>query len=138
MGNIQKFIMFCVGLLITIGIIYVGMSFYSKSQTVSKAADSGLSDIQNNVSASKYSAYNNGNIVTGSQAIDAIRNYASSSFTVVVKTRSASAPYNSSNAYAITNIGDPNYIDPAGQFSSEIKYNTNGTINGITLTQTVK
>ena len=136
MGNIQKFIMFCVGLLITIGIIYVGMSFYSKSQTVSKAADSGLSDIQNNVSASKYSAYNNGNIVTGSQAIDAIRNYASSSFTVVVITKSKeSVSYTSSNGYATTDINSSKYIDPAGNFKCTLGHTDNGTINKIELLQ---
>lgn len=134
MSNIQKAIMFAVGILITVGVITMGISFYGKANNMTKSADSSLNDITQTISNSKFTEYD-GTTVSGTQAINAIRMYASTTFTVEVETIKGSASYNVSTGYNITDISNSNYIEPTAKFKSKLGKTDNNTINRITLIQ---
>jgi len=134
MSNIQKAIMFAVGILITVGVITMGISFYGKANNMTKSADSSLNDITQTISNSKFTEYD-GTTVSGTQAINAIRMYASTTFTVEVETIKGSASYNVSTGYNITDISNSNYIEPTAKFKSKLDKTDNNTINRITLIQ---
>ncbi|WP_454053335.1 MULTISPECIES: hypothetical protein [unclassified Clostridium] len=134
MDNIKKAIMFAVGILITVGIIAMGLSFYGKANNMTKSADTSLNDITQTISNSKYTEYD-GTTVSGTQAINAIRLYASNNFTVSVSTKKTTTSYNSATSYNITDISNSDYIEPTGKFKSELEKTANDTVNKIKLTQ---
>lgn len=134
MDNIKKGIMFGVGILITVGIIAMGLSFYGKAQNMTKTADSSLNDMTQTISNSKFTEYD-GTTVSGTQAINAIRMYAADTFTVEINTIKGSKSYNVGTAYNITDISDSNYIEPTAKFKSTLGKTDNNTVNKITLTQ---
>ncbi|WP_291568940.1 hypothetical protein [Clostridium sp. UBA2485] len=134
MDNIKKAIMFAVGILITVGIIAMGLSFYGKANNMTKSADTSLNDITQTISNSKYTEYD-GTTVSGTQAINAIRLYAANNFTVSVSTKKTTTSYNSATSYNITDISNSDYIEPTGKFKSELEKTANDTVNKIKLTQ---
>ncbi|WP_291582744.1 hypothetical protein [Clostridium sp. UBA6640] len=134
MDNIKKAIMFAVGILITVGIIAMGLSFYGKANNMTKSADTSLNDITQTISNSKYTEYD-GTTVSGTQAINAIRLYADSNFTVSVSTKKTTTSYNSATSYNITDISKSDYIEPTGKFKSKLEKTDNDTVNKIKLTQ---
>ncbi|ARC84438.1 hypothetical protein U732_1004 [Clostridium argentinense CDC 2741] len=134
MDNIKKAIMFAVGILITVGIIAMGLSFYGKANNMTKSADTSLNDITQTISNSKYTEYD-GTTVSGTQAINAIRLYAANNFTVSVSTKKTTTSYNSATSYNITDISKSDYIEPTGKFKSELEKTDNDTVNKIKLTQ---
>jgi nitrate/TMAO reductase-like tetraheme cytochrome c subunit len=134
MDNIKKAIMFAVGILITVGIIAMGLSFYGKANNMTKSADTSLNDITQTISNSKYTEYD-GTTVSGTQAINAIRLYADNNFTVSVSTKKTTTSYNSATSYNITDISKSDYIEPTGKFKSKLEKTDNDTVNKIKLTQ---
>lgn len=134
MDNIKKAIMFAVGILITVGIIAMGLSFYGKANNMTKSADTSLNDVTQTISNSKYTEYD-GTTVSGTQAINAIRLYAANNFTVTVSTKKTTTSYNSATSYNVTDISKSDYIEPTAKFKSELDKTDNDTVNKIKLTQ---
>lgn len=136
MEQIKNFIMWVVGIVFVVVIIFVGYNFFSKSNEMSKSADSGLSSVQQSVETARFTNFEN-TTCSGSDVISAIRTYATDSFTINVRTAEAAAAtaYNAPNAYTITNSTDANYIEPTAKFSSTLERNNNNTIIGITFVQ---
>ncbi|MEG2609102.1 MAG: hypothetical protein RSA91_00340 [Bacilli bacterium] len=102
-----------------------------------KEAGPKMTDMQARVSDSQYSEFDNRGNIGGTQAINAIRQYASNNFTVTIKTNANSAgkSYNSPGAYIVTDISDPNYIEPTASFRGQLLKSSNKTVNGIILIQ---
>lgn len=136
MEAIKKYVMFAVGMLITIGVIGYGLGFYGKASNMTKVADSSMNDLTSTLSASKYSEYDNTE-VKGTQAINAIRLYASSSLTVNVETNASGTPtsYTSPTSYNVVDISDDDYIEPTATFKSTLGKTANGTVDEINLEQ---
>jgi hypothetical protein len=136
MNQIKEFILWVVGIVFVVVIIFVGYSFFSKSNEMSKSADSGLSSVQQSVEAARFSNFEN-STCSGSDVISAIRTYATDTFTITVRTAEASTPvnYNASNSYTITNSTNANYIEPTAQFTSTLVRNNNNTVTGISFIQ---
>lgn len=135
MDNVKKGIMFAVGLLLTIGVIGWGLGFYGKATNMTKVADSSLNDMTSTISQSKYTEYDN-TTVSGTQAINAIRLYASATLSINVVTRAAGASiYTSPTSYTVVDITNVNYIEPTGSFRSTVSKTANGTVNLISLIQ---
>ncbi|MBY6773691.1 hypothetical protein FDC64_11420 [Clostridium botulinum] len=133
MDNIKKAIIFAVGILFTVGIIWWGTSFFGKAGNMVKTGDSSLNEVSSTISTSKFSEYD-GTTVSGTQAINAIRMFATKNFTVTVNTNKGSKAYNA-NSYSITDISDTNYIEPTAQFKCQLGKSGNDTVNSVTLTQ---
>lgn len=135
MDNIKKGIMFAVGLLLTIGVIGWGLGFYGKATNMTKVADSSLNDMTSTISQSKYTEYDN-TVVSGTQTINAIRLYASSSLSITVSTKAGgSSVYTTPTAYTVVDISNVNYIEPTATFKSQVSKTANGTVNMISLIQ---
>lgn len=74
--------------------------------------------------------------LTGCDVILAIKNNASTTFTVTVKTKSGSKiNYNSQSSYKITDSTNNNYINSYAQFNQVINQSSNNTIVGVTYTE---
>lgn len=136
MDNIKKAVLWAVGILFTVGIITWGVSFFGKAGNMTKTADTSLNEVTNNISSSKFTEYDN-TTVSGTQTINAIRMYASPTFTVTVRTKkdTSGKSYNTATGYSITDISDSDYIEPTAKFQSILGKTDNGTVNSITLVQ---
>jgi hypothetical protein len=137
MGNVKKMIMFVVGLLITIAVIAYSLGYFTKSKNLSSAVDSGMNDMQVSLQASRFTGYDTGSTVSGTQALNAIRTFASGTFTVTVKTKSDTTgkSYTSPTAYTITDISNVDYIEPTSNFTCTLNKSANGTANALVLVQ---
>lgn len=133
MGTIKKVILFIIGLIFTMAFIAEGSGYFNKSMALSKTTKGSYDSSVDRISSSKYGEFD-GTIVSGADAISAIRLYADENFTVTVKTHRNTNSYKKAQ-YSISDISDTNYIEPTGKFSAELEINDNGSVNGITLTQ---
>jgi hypothetical protein len=122
--------------LICLAIIGIVITFYVIGQVMSTGATKNVDSMQATVQNSTYSDYDN-TTVSGSQAESAITDYASSQFIITVKTISntTGVQYITKNGYTITDITDPNYIEPSATFGSKLVKSNNGSVTGIILTQ---
>lgn len=76
-----------------------------------------------------------GNTVQGSEVINAINKYASSTITVTVKTKANATGKAYTGAYTDPGVSDNDHVNEAAMFSSTVSTNTNGEVTGITFTQ---
>jgi DNA-damage-inducible protein J len=75
------------------------------------------------------------NTVQGSEVINAINKYASSTITVTVKTKANATGKAYTGAYTDPGVSDNDHVNEAAMFSSTVSANTNGEVTGITFTQ---
>lgn len=116
-------------IIVVIALFTVGIGLYKMA---TKKADVQQTAVQ----TYQYSDYDNAT-VAGQSVIAAIKTYANSSFTVKVITSADSTgkSYTAANGYNISDITDPDYIEPSAQFTSVLVNNSNKTPVGITFTQ---
>lgn len=136
MGEGKKALWMFAGIIICIALIGLGVWLFGLGSEGVKSAGPKMTDLQTRISDSQFSEFDN-RTVAGTTAINAIRMYASSSFSVTIKTKANTSgqTYQSSGGYIITDISNANYIEPTANFKSELNKSANGTVNGITLTQ---
>jgi len=138
MDNVKKYLLWGAGLIITAGIILAGLSVYGKSQSLAQSSDSSLNSLQSSLDSSKYSEFNDNSIVSGNQVVTALKNLASPTFTITVKTIASATTgntYTSPSGYTQTDITKSDYIEYTGSFKSTLKRTSNGTVCGIVFVQ---
>lgn len=124
-----------VEILLMVAVLTAAVYLWNRTQPMQKSVDGSLQDITGKISNNKYSSYD-GSSVSGTEAINAIRMNASSTFTVTVKTtRNTTGKVYTTPIYNISDISDTDYIEPTARFTSTVGRTGNGTINAITLTQ---
>jgi len=142
MEGIIKFFKENAGLVIGIGLITIMLIAYAFGSGWFSTVMGNVKNVQTQSSNTQFSFYDTTN-VSGSDAINAIRNYVgqnvgSTTFTVTVKTGTVTVTtvtYTPTLAYAITDPATAGYIDPTANFHSVIGKNGNGVTTSITLTQ---
>jgi hypothetical protein len=137
MENVMKIVLLGAAVLLTIGVIVVGVVLYSSGQEVVKQSEQDLAGLSQTLSMKKFENFNN-TIVSGSQVINAIRMYTETEpITVSVKTGVSSAivVYSKDVKYTETDMRRPSYINPIGQFSSTLTVNESKLVTNITFTQ---
>ncbi|MFA6308591.1 MAG: hypothetical protein WC677_02435 [Clostridia bacterium] len=137
MENVMKIVLLGAAVLLTIGVIVVGVVLYSSGQEVVKQSEQDLAGLSQTLSMKKFENFNN-TIVSGSQVINAIRMYTETEpITVSVKTgvSSATVVYSKTVKYSETDMKSPSYINPIGQFSSALTVNESKLVTNITFIQ---
>jgi hypothetical protein len=132
--QIKTFIMWIVGIVFSIAIIFVGYSFFSKSMSIQNVADKSISDIQFSMNNSKFDMYDN-KVVMGNDVINAIRLYSSGELQIGVTTNLKPKVIYTDPSQYTPNIADPAYIEPTAQFTSSIVKNQNGVVVAISFQQ---
>ena len=136
MDNILKIVLLGAAVLLTIGVIAVGIVLYNSGQQVVSKSEQDLAGISNALSQTKFESYNN-TLVTGSQAIGAIRFYADEgTLNIIVTTLGGTAQtYTTTNKYILTDPTNVNYINPTGNFKASLTINANKIVSAISFVQ---
>lgn len=137
MENVMKIVLLGAAVLLTIGVIVVGVVLYSSGQEVVKQSEQDLAGISQTLSMKKYENFNN-TVVSGSQVINAIRMYTKNEpITVTVKTGASgtSVVYSENVEYKETDSSSARYINPIGQFYATLTVNSNKVVTNITFVQ---
>lgn len=150
MENGVKALMIAATVLITIAIISLGVIVFQSGQEAASQAQKGFSDIQQDMTAVQYAAYDQ-KLISGSQVINAIRKYSTNAqFGVQVKTGknptgtwygkivSATGAVSGNGTTDLTPVYDDshaNYINPVGRFQSSLVYDSNRVVRAILVIQ---
>lgn len=137
MENVMKIVLLGAAVLLTIGVIVVGVVLYSSGQEVVKQSEQDLAGLSQTLSMKKFENFNN-TIVSGSQVINAIRMYTDTGpITVSVKTGISAGivVYSKNDGYSVTDTDSSAYINPVGQFSSALTINESKLVTNITFIQ---
>lgn len=134
MEHIKTFIMWVVGIVFSIVIIYIGYKFFNKSMAIQNVADKSTSDIQFSMNNNKFDMYDN-KVVLGNDVINAIRLYSNSELQIGVTTNLKPKVIYTDPSQYTPNIADPSYIEPSAQFTSSIVKNQNGVVVAISFKQ---
>lgn len=137
MENVMKIVLLGAAVLLTIGVIVVGVVLYSSGQEVVKQSEQDLSGLSQTLSMKKFENFNN-TVVSGSQVINAIRMYTETEpITVTVKTgvSATSDVYSNTVKYEETDPASSSYINPTGQFRATLTVNASKLVTNITFTQ---
>lgn len=138
MDNIKKYIMWAVGVIVTVIIIVICLNFFYKSKSVNKAADKKYSSLSQSLSASDLSDYD-GTTVDGSDAISCIKTYASSNLVIKVSTGTGAGTKTvtsyTSASYNVTDNTAADYIEPTAKFDADLVKASNGNVKEIDFVQ---
>ena len=136
MDNILKIVLLGAAVLLTIGVIAIGIVLYNSGQQVVSKSEQDMAGMSNALSQTKYESYDN-TIVTGSQAIGATRLYSDQgTLNVIVTTLGGTAQtYNATNKYILTYPINVNYINPTGSFKASLTVNANKVVTAINFIQ---
>lgn len=136
MDNVLKIVLLGAAVLLTIGVIAIGIVLYNSGQQVVTKSEQDLAGMSNALSQTKFESYNN-TAVTGSQAIGATRLYSDQgTLNVVVTTLGGTAQtYSATNKYTITDPANVNYINPTGNFKASLTINANKVVTAINFVQ---
>jgi hypothetical protein len=136
MDNILKGVLLGASVLLTIGVIAIGIVLYNSSQQIVTKSEQDMVGISNALSMTKFQSYDN-TVVSGSQVIGATRLYSDQgTLNVVVTTLGGTAQtYNAITRYALTDPTNVNYINPTGNFKSTLTINSNKVVISINFIQ---
>lgn len=137
MDNILKGVLLGAAVLLTIGVIAIGIVLYNSGQQVVTKAEQDLVGISNALSMSKFQSYDN-TVVSGSQVIGAIRLYSDQgTLNVVVTTLGSTTAqtYTAANKYTIIDPANVSYINPTGNFKATLTINANKVVTAINFVQ---
>lgn len=124
-----------VGVLLTLIVVSAGIIIFNKAQPTLKKANEKQSIINSQIDTLDYTTYDEAD-VSGSEVISAINTKAADNISVVVKTLDNTTKTYTSASYKATAVTDSGYVEPTGIFKSKLNKTSNGTITGITFTQT--
>lgn len=132
--NVQKSLVMGASIMVTIGIISIGLMIFSQGSSLVKESSRNMLDLTDELASKRYIAYDN-NIVSGSEVINAINTYAKDGVSVKVITTSNNAGKTYTGVYANNDVDDKDYINSNGMFESTLKTNENGVITVIEFNQ---
>ncbi|MCQ2749408.1 MAG: hypothetical protein MJ246_05465 [Clostridia bacterium] len=132
--NVQKSLVMGASILVTIGIISLGLMIFSQGSSLVKESSKNMVDLTQELASQKYIAYDN-SIVSGSEVINAINTYAKNGVTVKCKTLSATAEKEYTTSYSNNDVTDKDYINANGMFESTLVANSNGVVQSISFKQ---
>lgn len=158
-SNIQKALWLGVGILFFVAVVSTGIFLFGKGKTLAESSGDQLDSMSKQLSEVEYSSYDNCEI-SGSDVLNAIKKYKASGgeMIIVVKTSYPSTTqYISSGTVNTTvlstalsgktktltdqDIKDAGtkttttYINPLGSFYSQLIYDSNDAVKGITVVQ---
>ncbi len=137
--TITKFLLFAVGLILTVGLIFMGINIYKRAvktgQTVSEQQRKQLTEMEES-DITRYDALE----ITGSTAVTYIKRiYDDTSVTVITQTvGGAKKTFNvdSSQFSDYKNTSSEYYINPLDMYYVEVSRDANDIISGVTITNT--
>ncbi|MCQ2978173.1 MAG: hypothetical protein MJ245_00035 [Clostridia bacterium] len=132
--NVQKSLVMGASIMVTIGIISIGLMIFSQGSSLVKESSKNMLDLTDELSSKRYIAYDN-NIVSGSEVINAINTYAKDGISVKVVTTSNATGKVYTGAYSNNDVDDADYINSNGMFESTLVTNENGVITTISFNQ---
>ncbi len=133
--NVQKSLVMGASIMVTIGVISIGLMIFGQGTGLVKESSKNLVDITQELANKKYIAYDD-TVVSGSEVINAIGLYTQKGQSIeVTTTMGNSVVYTSNNLYSNDNVTSGNYINVGGMFKSSITKNANGVITKISFSQ---
>lgn len=136
----MKFVKIAVGVIMTLAVLGFLVYLFTIGQGLIKGTDQEIQGFQKNLTQAKFNEFDS-TIVSGSQVINAIRQY-SNTIPVKVKTSASSSEitYSKTASGAVTDykVTDPaatEYINPTADFKATISKNTNGVVDGLKFEQ---
>ena len=133
--SINKVIEYALEVIVILLVATWALGMFFKVGPLQKQASSNTDTIVQSMTTASYSAYDN-KLLSGSDAVTAINTRASKDITVSVTT--LNGPTTTAYTFASYNLSDasqPAYIEPSGNFQSDIVKTTNGTVKQITFVQ---
>lgn len=136
MDNVLKGVLLGAAVLLTIGVIAIGIILYNSGQQVVTKAEQDMVGISNSLSMTKFQNYDN-TVVSGSQVLGGIRLYGDQgTLSVIVTTLGGTAQtYTATNKYTQTDPANINYINPTGNFKATLTINANKIVTAINFIQ---
>ena len=136
MDNVLKGVLLGAAVLLTIGVIAIGIILYNSGQQVVTEAEQDMVGISNSLSMTKFQNYDN-TVVSGSQVIGGIRLYGDQgTLSVIVTTLGGTAQtYTATNRYSQTDPSNINYINPTGNYKATLTINANKIVTAINFVQ---
>lgn len=157
MENSMKVILMGAAVLIVIAVIGIGIYFMSQGQDMANVADKELSRTADQLANSKYSAYD-GTSVSGSSVVSAVKSFRDMEGDLIIQITTgahAATQYLSSGTVSgdtvtsvltaltttsadIIDLKDSThgeYVNPSGEFSARLAYDSNGVVRAIIFTQ---
>lgn len=132
--NVQKSLVMGASIMVTIGIISIGLMIFGQGSSLVKESSRNMLDLTEELSSKRFVAYDN-NIVSGAEVINAINTYSKDGMSVKVITASNDAGKTYTASYNNNDVEDEDYINSNGMFESTLTTNSNGVITGILFTQ---
>ncbi len=155
--NVMKVLWIGVSLLIFIGAVAIGMTIFSQGQDLARNSSDELSRTSAELMNSKYTMYD-GTKVSGTSIISAIRSFRGDEGNIIIQvttgngttyqyissgtvagdnvTGSLSARSNTSSDIASAkDSANTRYINPSGQFSASLAYDSNDVVRAIVFSQ---
>lgn len=157
MNNASSALKVAAGIFLTIALITIVVLLFVSAQEATKTAQNNFSDIQRELSQATFTVYDS-TTVSGNQVLNALRKYSNKDqfgIQVITGKNTTGAWYNNminltvgSPTYgAITtgtatgtiaqasNEASNDYVNPSGRFESQIVYDQNNVVRGITFKQ---
>lgn len=132
--NVQKSLVMGASIMVTIGIISIGLMIFSQGSSLVKESSKNIVSLTQELSAKRYIAYDNA-VVSGSEVINAINTYATEQMRIDVKTHASEEEKSYNTKYSNYDTNDENYINSNGMFESMLLTNDNGVIEAIKFNQ---
>lgn len=132
--NVQKSLVMGASIMVTIGIISIGLMIFSQGSSLVKESSKNIVSLTQELSAKRYIAYDNA-VVSGSEVINAINTYATEQMRIDVKTHASKEEKSYNTKYSNYDTNDENYINSNGMFESMLLTNDNGVIEAIKFNQ---
>ena len=132
--NVQKSLVMGASIMVTIGIISIGLMIFGQGSSLVKASSKNIVDLTQELNGKRYVAYED-TVMSGSEVVNAINTYTKKQLKIEVKTAEASDSCTYVSAYTNEDVDDENYINVLGTFESDLIVNENGVVNGIRFNQ---
>lgn len=131
--NIQKSLMMGASIMVTIGIISIGLMIFSQGSNLVKESSNNMVDLTQELNTNRYMAYED-SIVSGAEVVNVINVLANENLEVIVKGKgTGSYTYTYTNNYGTDDNDDT--IDFTTTYKGKLNFDTNGNVASITFTE---
>ena len=131
--NIQKSLVMGASIMVTIGIISIGLMIFSQGTSLVKESSKSMVDLTQELNANRYMAYEDA-IVSGFEVINAINIFASDTFKINVNGNADTEyEYTYSNNYGTEDNED--IISTNNMYEGKLNLDSNGNVTAITFSQ---
>ncbi len=132
--NVQKSLVMGASIMVTIGIISIGLMIFGQGSSLVKASSKNIVDLTEELNGKRYIAYED-TVMSGSEVVNAINTYTKKQLKIEVKTSESADACTYTSSYTNNDVNDEDYINVLGTFESDLIVNENGVVNGIRLNQ---